>query len=235
MSQMTDHELAQQLAQQFANNPELNINQELQSAKLAQQLALQTCIICQELFEGEILLTHTLNDGTMDCEKCRNLCSSCGLQILKTRQNKCSWSNIRVQFKDSTMELLEIMIENLNINDNLEEEQRQQEQEHQHQHQQERQWEQEHYEDEEEEEEEDEPRWVVDANNLEQVFEEEVEVENENWRRNQPCKYHFGLDGSILSGGGCHNRNCLFSHQQINCRFGHRCLRRMTCIFKHNH
>ena len=219
MSQMTDHELAQQLAHQFANNQELTrkLEQELESAKLAQQLAISNCSICQEQFEGERLLAHKLNDShnnEMDCEGCRNMCTSCSLRTLKTMHNKCPFTRKTVQFGHTAMQLLEIMMENLNINQ-------------------------------EEEEEEEEEEELFQESESEEEYHSPFAIEyhspfamnivNVQWQRNQPCKYHFGLDGSILLGGGCHNHNCLFSHQQIDCRFGHNCSRRMTCIFKHNH
>jgi hypothetical protein len=207
MSQMSDYEIAQQLQQQFADNEVLATNQELASTQLAQQLAISNCSICQEQFEGERLLAHKLNDShnnEMDCEGCRNMCTSCSLRILKTMHNKCPFTKKTVQFGHTAMQLLGIMMENLNINQ------------------------------EEEEEEEEE---LFQESESEEEYPEffAMNIVNVQWQRNQPCKYHFGLDGSILLGGGCHNHNCLFSHQQIDCRFGHNCSRRMTCIFKHNH
>jgi hypothetical protein len=217
MSQMSDYEIAQQLQQQFADNEVLATNQELASTQLAQQLAISNCSICQEQFEGERLLAHKLNDShnnEMDCEGCRNMCTSCSLRILKTMHNKCPFTKKTVQFGHTAMQLLGIMMENLNINQEEEEEE-------------------ELFQEEEEEEEEE----LFQESESEEEYPEffAMNIVNVQWQRNQPCKYHFGLDGSILLGGGCHNHNCLFSHQQIDCRFGHNCSRRMTCIFKHNH
>jgi hypothetical protein len=61
------------------------------------------------------------------------------------------------------------------------------------------------------------------------VSEEEVVVDRRN---SLPCRNHFGRNGRQFL-HGCTDNSCPYSHVKVNCRFGHGCQRRSSCLFFH--
>jgi hypothetical protein len=65
--------------------------------------------------------------------------------------------------------------------------------------------------------------------NEDDVSEEEVVVDRRN---SLPCRNHFGRNGRRFL-NGCTDNSCPYSHEKVNCWFGHGCQRRSSCLFFH--
>jgi len=92
----------------------------------AKKFQITECPLCATDFVAEErMLTHTLVDShncLMKCAECEKVCTDCALHTLRTMCGKCPFTKQVVQFKPATMDVLEILMDNLNINVIAEEE-----------------------------------------------------------------------------------------------------------------
>ena len=202
----------------------------------AKKFQITECPLCATDFVAEErMLTHTLVDShncLMKCAECEKVCTDCALHTLRTMCGKCPFTKQVVQFKPATMDVLEILMDNLNINVIAEEEDNFDFQNEEEDINDQFDFEEEDINDQFDFEEED-INVQFDFQNEEEDINDQFDFEEVNWQRRFPCNKHFDANGVVKANGGCTDITCPFSHQQIRCRFADNCRRRSTCLYKH--